>query len=340
MKISTYREKMVNEVNVSMIISDDLYGTYNLEPVLTELIQSKPMQRLKGIHQGGASYLVNHKWNETRYEHSVGVMLLIRKVGGSLEEQVAGLLHDVSHTAFSHVVDMVYKNEAETYHEEIFQQVVRDSEIPGVLARYSISIDVLFDESKWTLLEQPAPDLCADRIDYTLRDMYRYGQITLAEVHDFLAHLVVHEDKLLLNQVGTAEWFTETYYKEVIDFFMHPLNMYGYNRLSKLISYALAKDYITQADLLLEDEQLLHKLRSESDSQLKKYLHELTPPIYVEEDKEEATIHMKTKVRLIDPLVIEGQSISRASERSNKIKQMNREAEKRALEGTYIKVLS
>ncbi|WP_435051761.1 SecY-interacting protein Syd [Bacillus pseudomycoides] len=37
---------------------------------------------------------------------------------------------------------------------------------------------MLFDDSKWTLLEQSAPDLCADRVDYTLRDMYEYGYIS------------------------------------------------------------------------------------------------------------------------------------------------------------------
>lgn len=94
-----------------------IYGVYKIEQVLEDLINSKPVQRLRGGHQGGASYLVNPKWNVTRYEHSVGVMLLIRKLGGSLEEQIAGLLHDVSHTAFSHVVDFALDQKAENYHE-------------------------------------------------------------------------------------------------------------------------------------------------------------------------------------------------------------------------------
>lgn len=102
-----------------MIISDVLYGEFEVDVVLEELILSKPMQRLKGIHQAGASYLMNEKWNVTRFDHSVGVMLLVKKLGGSVEEQIAGLLHDVSHTAFSHVIDYVFDNEDESYHEEI-----------------------------------------------------------------------------------------------------------------------------------------------------------------------------------------------------------------------------
>ncbi|AIE78503.1 Deoxyguanosinetriphosphate triphosphohydrolase [Bacillus cereus] len=87
-----------------MIISDVLYREFEVDQIVEELIVSKSVQRLKGMHQNGASYLINGKWNVTRFDHSVGVMLLIKKLGGSVEEQIAGLLHDVSHTAFSHVM--------------------------------------------------------------------------------------------------------------------------------------------------------------------------------------------------------------------------------------------
>jgi len=169
-----------------MIISDNIYGEFEIDDVLAELISSKPVQRLKGIHQGGASYLVNSQWNVTRYEHSVGVMLLIKQLGGSLEEQIAGLLHDVSHTAFSHVVDFVLENKAEDYHEDIFLDVIRTSEIPNILNKYNYDYEyLLFNIAKWNLLEQPAPELCADRVDYTLRDMYVYGQASLEEIKNF-----------------------------------------------------------------------------------------------------------------------------------------------------------
>lgn len=61
-----------------MIISDVLYGEFEVDQVVEELILSKSVQRLKGIHQTGASYLVNKEWNVTRFDHSVGVMLLVK----------------------------------------------------------------------------------------------------------------------------------------------------------------------------------------------------------------------------------------------------------------------
>lgn len=169
-----------------MFISDSIYGNYNIEKVLEELIKCQPVQRLKKIYQGGASYYVNKAWNVTRFEHSVGVMLLIKKLGGSIEEQIAGLLHDASHTAFSHVIDVVFDNQAEDYHETIYQQVIEESDIPEILEKHGFDYQrILFDHTKWTLLEQPAPELCADRVDYTLRDMYHYRQLSLSEVQYF-----------------------------------------------------------------------------------------------------------------------------------------------------------
>ena len=111
-------------------------------------------------------------------------MLLIRQLGG-LQEQVAGLLHDVSHTAFSHVVDVVLENEAEDYHEAIFMDVIKQSSIPAILEKYGYEVENILDTSRWSLLEQSAPALCADRIDYTLRDRYFYGNLALEDIQKF-----------------------------------------------------------------------------------------------------------------------------------------------------------
>ena len=62
-----------------MFIYDEIYGEFEVDKVLEELILSRPVQRLKEIHQGGASYLVNEKWNVTRFDHSIGTMLTTKQ---------------------------------------------------------------------------------------------------------------------------------------------------------------------------------------------------------------------------------------------------------------------
>ncbi|MBP2076386.1 HD domain-containing protein [Oceanobacillus polygoni] len=324
-----------------MIISDKLYGEFEVEHVLEQLIVSKPVQRLKGIHQGGASYLVNEKWNVTRFDHSIGVMLLIRKLGGSLEEQIAGLLHDVSHTAFSHVVDFVFDNKKEDYHETIYDSIIQESEIPTILKKYHYNYeDILLDDTKWTLLEQPAPELCADRVDYTLRDMFEYGQISLVDVHKFLSDLTVVDGKIYLQNIDIAEWFVKTYYKEVIDFFMDPLNIYGYDRLAKTLKLALAQEIINLDDFLKDDDGLIQKLWSSKNKEIQILLEKLNQNVNVKEDMDQFDLHRKNKIRLIDPSVLNGNTFVRASVLSKKVAEMNKTAYEKAKRGMYIKILS
>ncbi|MBN8203358.1 HD domain-containing protein [Bacillus sp. NTK034] len=323
-----------------MLAVDELYGEYKLERVLEEIINSRPVQRLKGVHQGGAGYLVNEKWNVTRYEHSLGVMLLLRKMGGSVEEQIAGLLHDVSHTAFSHVIDGVLENEAEDYHEHIFERVVLESEIPAILKRHHLDFEgILFDDSQWTLLEQPAPELCADRVDYTLRDMYRYGYISLEEAHHFLQHLTVVDGRMYLSEIGAAEWFVKTYYKEVIDFFMEPLNIYANDFFAKVLKRSLEKKLLHLDDLLGNDEEVLVKMRESGDLEVKRLLEKIDHKVRAEENRSDYDIHFKGKMRLIDPSVMINSKLVRASQLSEEVINRGQKAYEKAKEGVYIKVL-
>ena len=118
-----------------MNINDKVYGEITIdEPVLLELIQSKPIQRLKGINQAGASqYALKHK-TISRYEHSVGVMILLKKLNASVEEQIAGLLHDIPHTAFSHVIDFAFKDtdHKHEFHEKFHEQIILQSEMKTI----------------------------------------------------------------------------------------------------------------------------------------------------------------------------------------------------------------
>ncbi|HAK42804.1 MAG TPA: hypothetical protein DCM59_09005, partial [Clostridium sp.] len=288
-----------------MNIKDSIYGEFIIEPVLDELINTKEVQRLKNIHQGGASYLVNTNWNVTRYEHSIGVMLLIRIMGGSIQEQIAGLLHDISHTAFSHVVDFALENKDEDYHEKIFEDIIENSIIPHILKNYGYDYrDIVYNESKWTILEKSAPDLCADRIDYTLRDMFNYGFISKKEIEEFLKHLILFNDELMISSIELAEWFVETYYKEVIGFFMNPLNVYGNDKLSKAIKVAIRLGEVDLNDMLMDDEYVFKLLKKSKSREVFELVESLNNNARVIEDSTDYDIHQVNKLRLIDPKIV------------------------------------
>lgn len=307
--------------------------------MLGELVNSRPIQRLKGIRQGGASFLVNKEWNGTRYEHSVGVMLLCRLLGASLEEQIAGLLHDISHTAFSHVIDLVFEKENEDYHEEIFHEVVEKSEIPMILAKHGYDYqEVLGDDSRYNILERPLPQLCADRIDYTLRNRFKCGSCSFEEIQIFLNELTVVDKKLCLQTLQTAEWFVKMFYKEVIDFFLHPLNIYGYEMLANTLRIGFSENVISKNDLLKTDDELLEKLQQTKNKEVQLALTKVFEQVELSEDENNYDFQRKLKKRLIDPFIYKCNQLLPASEVSEEISEMNRQASKKAERGVFIRI--
>ena len=322
-----------------MKLKDSIYGEMQVEPIFEQLINTKEVQRLKKIHQGGASYLVNPKWNVTRYEHSVGTMMLIRLMGGSIEEQIAGLLHDISHTAFSHVVDFALDNKEEDYHEQIYHKIVEQSNIPHLLRENGYDDkDILFNEKKWTILEQSAPKLCADRVDYTLRDMYHYGFISEQEIKEFLNHLTVINGEMTLTSIKVAEWFVEVYYKEVIDFFMHPLNIYAYHQLSTALKLALELNELQLDDLLKEDETVLNRLKQSKSVEVVELIESLSKPIQLIHSKEDFDIYQKTKLRTINPTIYLDGELFTTSQKSSIAAHMTEQAILNNQNPIYLKI--
>jgi HD superfamily phosphohydrolase len=156
-----------------MKYKDKVYGQITIkEKVIVELIKTNAMQRLKGVNQGGVLIFLNpnHGWRKfktTRFEHSVGVCIVLKKFNACLEEQIAGLLHDVSHTTFSHALDFMFNRHTQhDYHEQFHEKMILDSKIPLILKKHDIEVNNILDEKRFTLLERELPDLCADRVDY------------------------------------------------------------------------------------------------------------------------------------------------------------------------------
>ncbi|MFP7732181.1 HD domain-containing protein [Priestia aryabhattai] len=322
-----------------LTLYDELYGKFEADGVLLELIQSDPVQRLKGIYQGGASRFVNEKWNTTRYDHSIGVMMLVHRLGGSLEEQVAALLHDVSHTAFSHVIDYVLEQKEENYHEMIYEKIVAESSIPHILKSAGLNWrNILLAESRWTLLEQKAPLLCADRVDYTLRDLYVCGEITLQEVHAFLDQLVVFKGQMVCSNLSAAEWFLAAYYKEVIGFFMNPLNMFGNHQLTEVIKLALQKDIVSMEDFLKQDEDLMRLLKNSGDRSIEAMLATLFNSKVETGTASCHSVHQTTKMRWVDPLVVVSEQVVPVSKLSITAKRVIEEAKQTIEKGVYINI--
>jgi uncharacterized protein len=321
-------------------ISDPVFGRYRIEePVLLELLETDVVRRLAEVHQAGASYLVRPGRDIMRFEHSVGVMLLIRQLGGDVAAQVAGLLHDVSHTAFSHVVDRVYRRKDEDYHEHLVHDWVAASSLPVVLARHGLTLDQVLDTKRWPLLDRPFPDLSADRIDYTLRDLLRLGGITQREVISFVQSLVIHEETIAVAMLSSAVWFLRQYHREVVGLFMDPVELAANASLAESIETALEVGVIEEADLMLSDEGLLARLRSCGIREVTVPLQRLQPMLHVAVDDETYDYQLVLKDRFVDPLVLSDGGAARCSDLDPALRDLRDDISRRAEKGIGVRII-
>lgn len=324
-----------------MQINDRVYGKFDInEPVLLELINSQPLQRLKGINQAGASPYVLPNKTVTRYEHSVGVMLLLKIIGAPLEEQIAGLLHDVPHTAFSHVIDYVFKNTDHTWHEDFHEKIIRNSEIPDILAKFGFSVDRLMNEHNFPLLERSIPDLCTDRIDYSFRDRLAYlgsGE----NIKNYLDNLIVRDLEIIFKRGDWALKFTKDYFEMDYKFWSNPLEVAIFQILADAIRLALDKKLLLEDDLFKDDQYVYDKLKQFGDQDIDKKLAKLNPQLKIVLDDNNYDFYSKNKLRYIDPKFInEDGAIRRVSEVHEEIKQELAKHKTWVEQGNFIKIVA
>jgi HD superfamily phosphohydrolase len=252
----------------SVIIRDEIHGTHEIsEPVLVELLQSPALRRLSGVCQAGISGLLGLTPPVTRFEHSVGAFLIVRKAGAELDEQIAGLLHDVSHTVLSHLMDWALSEPGESFHEVHKDRYVAKTELPSILKKHGYTDLKPLDEELYSLVEWPAPGLCADRLDYAMRDTVAFRKLELAEAHKILASISAFSDEtsrfLVIKDEGLALSLARAYLLADKDVWSNPYHVDLSMRAGKIIG-DMVRDGRIEEDKLwtLSDQEFWDALRA------------------------------------------------------------------------------
>lgn len=302
---------------MSLSYSDKVYGKVKItEPVILDLINCPSIQRLKGVDQAGyfEPYLPNTK--RSRFDHSIGVYLLLRKQGASLEEKISGLIHDVSHSVFSHAIDYILKGDTrlQSHQDNIFRDFVIKTEIPEILKKYNFNLNYILDDNNFPLKEQELPDLCADRIDYILRDAISVGEIGNASY--FIDNLIVENSKWIFKNLESAKKFAELFLRINKIYYSSLIVAVMFQTVGDYFSYALTKNYITLEDLYTTDKIVLDKVKKhiKMDSYLKLLFERMNNKVAYKNDPNSYDKKVFCKSRIVDPLCKYGGKIKRLSE--------------------------
>ncbi len=310
-----------------LLYDDPIYGSLSFsEPVLLDLLGSQAVQRLRQVLQHGSTALLGLTKPITRQEHSIGAMILVRGLGASLKEQIAALLHDISHTAFSHVIDFVFAaHGAESYHEQKKRHWVSRSDLPAILGRYGLDWEDFLADEPFPLLEQPSPRLCADRLDYFLRDAEALGIVTREEIRKAREDLVVSDGRIAVRTVEVARWLGYRYLDTDEASWSNPGMLLLYELTARAIRSALTRGVLREEDLWTGDVALWKQLQTTEDEVVARDVALLVRRPRFAVDEVSPTIQIQRRVRTIDPDVLSLGRLQRLSEIDPEFRQFREE---------------
>lgn len=235
---------MFGKLNEVKVLRDPIHEYIHIEyQVIWDCLNSPEFQRLRRIHQLGATHQVYHAAEHSRFSHSLGVYEIVRRMVNEVEglkdalseeEQIevmlAGMLHDIGHGPFSHSFESVL----EFNHEKMGALILLgESTIHDVLVSHHPDlpkhiVDILQHKHSNPILNQVVSgQLDADRMDYLLRDAYftgtSYGTFDLERV---LRTLRLHDDKLVVKESGvhTIEDYIMARYHMYWQVYYHPVS--------------------------------------------------------------------------------------------------------------------
>jgi len=308
-----------------MIIKDIVYGNIEItDPIIIDIINSFSIQRLKGVDQAGYSEPFFPGTYHSRFDHSVGTYFLLKKYKTSKEEQISGLIHDISHSAFSHCIDYVLDEGSEanhSYQDDIFNEFILKSEIPFILEKYGIDFNYIIDSNNFPLQERNLPDLCADRIDNSLRTACMFKEIKNANY--FLNNLLIKDNNWIFANFDIAQEYAELFSKLNNYYFSGILSAVMFQTVGEYLKYAISKKYIEYNDLYKTDKDVLLKIKPYhyGDKVLDLLFKKMNGQVKFRNNPLNFDYKVLCKSRIIDPFFIEDKKIKRVSQVDDKWKE-------------------
>jgi|688.fasta_scaffold325360_1 HD superfamily phosphohydrolase len=242
----------------SVIVKEYLWapdGFLITDSRLIELLNSRTIERLSGIGQNGPfNHIASPSGklsNVNRYMHSVGAMVLTLIVGGTVEEAIVALLHDIMHTAFSHAFDFVANSSAVSYHEKHKNRLLEQfkNELSCILGN---DWRKFLNEENWPLIKKNNP-FAIDIADYIVRDSVAVDLCNIDDARKMVKNLEVTEidciRQLICKDIKTSEWWSDLSEKVNRLYYISPWNVAMNHYLANSLKEAIDVGKLTLEEL-------------------------------------------------------------------------------------------
>lgn len=225
--------------------------------VIWDLVGTKEFQRLRRIKQLGTTFLTFHGAEHSRFNHSLGVYEIVRRIiddvfigrpewndDDRLLTLCAALLHDLGHGPFSHSFEKVFDFDHEDFTQNI---VLGNTEVNAVLKKVSpnfpqqVAEVIAKTSAKKLVVSLISSQIDADRMDYLQRDAYftgvSYGQFDMERI---LRVMRPQEDQVVIKKSGmhAVEDYIMSRYQMYWQVYFHPVSRSAEVILTKILHRA------------------------------------------------------------------------------------------------------
>ena len=228
------------------------------DQLIWDLVKTKEFQRLRRIRQLGTLYLAFHSAEHSRFNHSLGVYEIVRRMIENFEEYPewdsddrllalsAALLHDLGHGPFSHTFEDIFHTDHEEYTKKI---ILEDTEVNEVLSRVSpefpgeVAAVINKTHPNKLVISMISSQIDADRMDYLQRDSYytgvSYGNFDMERI---LRVMRPSKDEVLIKESGmhAVEDYLMSRYQMYWQVYFHPVSRGGEVMLNLVMQRAKA----------------------------------------------------------------------------------------------------
>ena len=292
---------------------------------LLPFLQAKELTRISkvGMHCGmefTSFPFYCHLKPYSRYEHSLGVALIVFYFTHDKKMTLAGLFHDIATPCFAHVIDFL-KGDHETQEstEEKTSSIISSSiTIQKELEKLNLMTSDVDDYHRYPIADNNSPKLSADRLEYTLHNFLNFHLCTYEEVEEMYRHLTVIKnedniDELAFIDERIAEKFALLTLKNSY-VYVADEDRYGMEYLARILKREIYLHRIEENDLYGIEEDLISKLNRNPES--KKEWESFTHLSSVTKESTPSSPYsykIPSKKRYIDPLVVKKGRISSLS---------------------------
>lgn len=290
----------------------DLYHG-DIPPHISEAAKAPAMLRLRQVGMNcGCEYtafpLFKGLAPYSRFDHSLGVALIVWHFTEDIRQSLSALFHDISTPVFAHVVDFLQGDhlKQEATEGKTGELIAGSPEISALLGKLDLNPCDVEDYHRFPIADNFSPALSADRLEYTLGNAVNYGLCSKKEAGNIYADLYVGQ-----NEVGVPELAFRTYESgcrfgnlalSCGRIYVSNEDRYAMEKLAGILKDAIAKGYLSAESLYSSEpaviEQLLHSPAADAWTQFRS-----CSQILLHSEPAEGRLQVFAKKRYIDPLI-------------------------------------